>query len=251
MINNKTTSVPNKVFYEHFKKHGYTITGSYAPESIKAVEKLALLMAENYEVTREFIKRLVTTFSYSNQNGHTRFYYRLGGTKKENAVIRNLATMLHEYGILTECDTATETIKGTITPLTRVRQFITGQWLEIYASCVIRDTVKEYAEEKGLPYQILSNVILCKGNKISHEVDCCFSIGNTVYATEQKSGERFEDYLHLHEIGKDLGIVPDHYLLLNSYLIDEDRIAGLEYIYQFYICNTSTVKAKLLEMISQ
>lgn len=241
--------VPNKVFLEHFRKCGYAITESYEPHTIEALEKLSFDIAENYNVTRKFVSELVSVIA-NGDNTDKSFSYNLPDKAKTRADICDLARKLHSYGVLQECKIHPNNISGTVTKLVRVRQFITGQWLEIYASSVIRDTVKAYAESNNLPYQILSNVKLEVNRITVHEIDCCFTIGNTVYATEQKSGKNFNDYYHLHEIGKDLGIVPDHYLLLNANLIDEEKTEILEYMNQFYICNTDTLKQKLLKMIS-
>lgn len=161
-----------------------------------------------------------------------------------------MTTRFYLCGLLCNYTIDQHMIKGTVTPLPRPMRFLTGQWLEIYASCIIREAVKTYAEAHDLPYSILSNVKLTKGKIIAYEIDCCFSIGETVFATEQKGGN-FHDYLHLHQIGKELGIVPDHYLLLQASLSDVQQADVLEYCYEFYICNLKTFSQKLNTMLTQ
>lgn len=238
------------VLHNHFSACGYQMMEYHVPVAIPALEQLAFSIAEHLEQISDFLKAIKQCIPAPNAYGERRFCYLLEGTEAQQRTVKTMTTRFYLCGLLCNYTIDQHMIKGTVTPLPRPMRFLTGQWLEIYASCIIREAVKTYAEAHDLPYSILSNVKLTKGKIIAYEIDCCFSIGETVFATEQKGGN-FHDYLHLHQIGKELGIVPDHYLLLQASLSDVQQADVLEYCYEFYICNLKTFSQKLNTMLTQ
>lgn len=243
-IENKT------VLQNHFFACGYQMMEYHVPVVLPALEQLAFSIAENLDQISDFLKAIKQCIPAPNAYGERRFYYSLNGTAEQQRTVKTMVNQFYLCGLLCNYAIDQSTIKGIVTPLPRPMRFLTGQWLEIYASCIIRKTVRRYSETYHLPYSILSNVKLGKEKIIAHEIDCCFSIGETVFATEQKGGN-FHDYLRLHQIGKELKIVPDHYLLLQASLLNEQQADILEYCYEFYICNLKNFSQKLNTMLEK
>lgn len=240
----------NDTILKHFESHGYTVINAKEPTNLSFLQQLSFTIVQSLPQINKLLRAIRQCIPNPDSSGTRRFCYLLEESKEEKSVIRKTVQDFTHSGLLCSSSIGESTISGVVNPMPRAIKFITGQWLEIFAACMIQDIVRSFATEHQLPYSILTNVELKKDGKPAHEIDCCFSVGTSVFATEQKGGN-FNDYLYLSEVGKELGIVPDHYLLLQTNLTDLQQMDLLQYFYQFYICNLSTFPDKLKTMLKQ
>lgn len=240
----------DNIIFNHFESRDYTVTNAQEPTDFSFLQNLSFTIVQNLPQINKLLKAIRQCIPYPDSNGTRRFFYLLEEPEEEKNIIRKTVQDFTRYGLLLSSNIEEDTISGIVNPMPRATRFITGQWLEIYAACITQDIVNSFATEHQLPYSVLTNVELKKNGKLAHEIDCCFSVGSSVFATEQKGGN-FNNYLHLHEIGKSLGIIPDHYLLLQTSLTDLEQMDLLQYFYQFYVCNLSTFSDKLRAMLKQ
>lgn len=245
-----TNGNPNTVMGNHFGKNGYIMTQCSVQEQCKPIEKFSAYIAENYMELYDFFKALKKAMSAPNEDGKRVFNYQLSNDEKKNKLAREIASKFYSYGVFSEYQAGKKMLFGEITPLPRSMQFINDYWAEIYNWSVLCKVVKEYAESRNLPYHILSKVELVK-NRDVFRVDYCFTVGDKLYMADVKFGNKNTDYYALHNKGVELGIVPDHYLVLNTALFDTDQADALEFFYEMYICSTLTYADKLREMISR
>lgn len=234
----------------HFESRGYTITNAREPVNLSFLQPLSFTIVQNLPRINKLLKAIRQSIPYPDSSGTRRFCYLLDESEEEKNVIRKIVQDFTRFGLLCSSNIGESTISGIVNPMPRAIKFITGQWLEIFAACITQDIVRSFAIEQKLPYSILTNIELKKNGKPAHEIDCCFSVGSSIFVTEQKGGN-FNNYLHLSEVGKELGIVPDHYLLLQTSLTDLQQMDLLQYFYQFYICNLNTFSEKLQTMLKQ
>ena len=104
----------------------------------------------------------------------------------------------------------------------------------------------------GLPFEVIANVhIQHEATGEPHEIDLMFSIGEQVFGMEQKSGLNFSDYDHYRKIGEWLGIIPDHYLLLNSNLTEDYAVGCIQYFHRYYISSLANYQKVLKAMLEK
>ena len=142
------------------------------------------------------------------------------------------------------------TIKCSLTMTQKAQRFITGQYLEIAVEGVVNDILSEWAGSKGIPYKVYRNVkIESLNGTVKNEFDIVIVIRNKFYIVECKSGKNFDDWNRLSEIAVDYGILPQRMCLVYSYATEED-IQSIEYFCEYYICDTSSLRNKIIQMIS-
>ncbi|MBS6728826.1 MAG: DUF1887 family protein [Lachnospiraceae bacterium oral taxon 082] len=142
------------------------------------------------------------------------------------------------------------TIKCSLTMTQKAQRFITGQYLEIAVEDVVNDILSEWAGSKGIPYKVYRNVkIESLNGTVKNEFDIVIVIRNKFYIVECKSGKNFDDWNRLSEIAVDYGILPQRMCLVYSYATEED-IQSIEYFCEYYICDTSSLRNKIIQMIS-
>ena len=160
---------------------------------------------------------------------------------------------LKKYGLLTKYFINGNLVTATISPVPKVLSYITGQWLEVYASQVLESIVSDYARQHNVDYDIFMNVkvaSITSVNKYAHEIDCIISIADKCFVFEAKSGA-FDDYSMLYNTRKELKFVPDHYLLLSTAIEDIEVAQTLQYFYEFFITGIETFRESLITMINK
>ena len=93
-----------------------------------------------------------------------------------------------------------------------------------------------------MPYEVLCNVKVADKEGVQHEIDLMFSIGEKVFAIEQKSGVNFFDYDRYRLLAE---------YLVNSTLLDKDATKCITYFYRYYICNSADYVSTLSAMIDK
>ena len=162
-----------------------------------------------------------------------------------------LAEMMKNCGIFTEyfCPD-NKFIKAKMSSSPKVINFINGEWLEIYAQQLTLSVISDFAERRGMDWELYSNVTVENPSTHKHhEIDLLFSIGNVVFGSEQKSGLQFIQYDKYRLVGEFLRIIPDRFILVNSTLTDVNAADTVHYLYGYYVSSIIDYRETLIKMI--
>ena len=237
------------VIDRHFENNGYIVMESSALKTITGLRELTYMIGDSFTFTASFLTEARKAICKPTAKGER--ILKMTIEKNAAAFFNRFAYSLKHYGILTKYVIDRNIFTASISPVPRVINYLTGQWLEMYSAFILEDVVRDYATLHNYKYEILMNVkvsSVASIGKYAHELDCVFSVDNKCFAFEVKSGQ-FEDYCNLYNTRKELHFVPDHFLLLSTSL-DETAAATLEYFYEFYITGMTKFKSHLTEMIN-
>lgn len=184
-------------------------------------------------------------------NGHFDYSLNTVEAEKRSAVTR-LATIMRNCGVFSEVVIGASAISGNISTASRVRNFISGIWLELYSQHKTISIVKKFAEKHNLPFEVYCNLKVEGADGKKHEIDLMFSLGeDKVFGAEIKSGLNFCDYDRYRLTAEWMQLIPDRFLLLNSTLTDENAVKCISYFYQYFICGISTYEETLIKMLDK
>ena len=164
--------------------------------------------------------------------------------------VKKLLQMLKLCGVFSELRVSNH-YSGAVSSATRVRNFISGTWLELFSQQHGIEVISEKAKQMNLPYEILCNVKVTDQEGTQHEIDLMFSIGDHVFAIEMKSGLNFMDYDRYRLLAEYLHLIPDRFMLVNSTLLDKEATKCITYFYRYYICNSADYVSTLSDMIDK
>lgn len=164
--------------------------------------------------------------------------------------VKKLLQLLKLCGVFSELR-MTNYYSGTVSSATRVRNFISGTWLELFSQQHGIEVITEKVKKYDLPYELLCNVKVADQSGTQHEIDLMFSIGDRVFAIEMKIGLNFMDYDRYRLIAEYLHLIPDRFMLVNSTLLDKDATKCIAYFYRYYICNSADYMYTLSAMIDK
>ena len=170
--------------------------------------------------------------------------------EEQRESVHKVILLLKQCGIFSAVNIMNK-YSGTVSTAARVRSFISGLWLELFSQKHGIEVISEKAGQLNLPYEILCNVKVEDATGIRHEIDLIFSIGDKVFAIEQKSGVNFFDYDRYRQLAEYLHLIPDRFMLVNSTLLDKDVTKCIVYFYRYYICNSVGYTATLSAMIDK
>lgn len=241
----KDSTASDSAINSFFNAAGLTILKSNIPDEIET-SFLVLKIAESLPEADKFLRCLRAATTSNDKN----FSFCLrGNDEMECRKITDLANAMKMCGVFSECNILTESIFGKLSKAGKVREFINGIWLEQFCQMTTVRIIKQYAEKRGLSWEVLSNVNARSADGDKHELDLIFSIGNTVYGAEQKSGSLFSDYDKYRKLGLWLGLVPEHFLIVNSCLENDMAVDCIHYFYEYYVSNTANYEKTLMTMI--
>ena len=246
----KNNSTSNSIIEQHFANNGFIIIESSASQTIAGLKSLTYDIGKNFSFTAPLLKAARKAVCAPNAKGERILHYTID--KKIKAFYQQFISKLKQYGVFSKCEINGNSLTATISPVPRVINYLTGQWLEMYSAYVLEDVVSEYAKTYGYKYEILMNVKVSNiksGGKCTHEIDCVISVDDKCFAFEMKSGQ-FDDYCELYNTRKELHFVPDRYLLLSTSLNDEVA-ETLKYFYEFYITNMDGFRSSIIEMLNK
>ncbi|MCR5143383.1 MAG: hypothetical protein K6C68_12835 [Ruminococcus sp.] len=240
------TTAGNSAITAFFNTREITIEKSSMPEACETAF-LVMSIAESLPEADSFLHSLRSAHTSPDKS----FCLNLKNkTEAERKKITELAGIMKMCGIFSESNILTESIFGKLSKAGKVADFIIGRWLEQFCQIVTVNLVKNYAEKHGLEWEVMSNVTVCSREGELHELDLIFSIGDRVLGTEQKSGRQFADYDKYRTLGLWLGLVPEHFLLVNACLENEQAADCIHYFYEYYVCNTASYAKTLMKMIN-
>lgn len=237
---------------EYLALHGFRVDFSQSEaydETCGPVKELAVYMAEHHDLLSDFLghlrrrigKDLTVFFSLTPLNDEA---------KKET--IRFVKEKLSPFGLLSNAlINGAGIVTARIPNAKKVIAFLNGGWLEMYARKVVEEEISLYADEKGLSYQVFSNLKISGENSL-HELDVVCKLGHgRLCVVEAKSGN-FRDYCELLDRGYDIATIPNHTLLLNATTTDEAAL-GFSHFYGIYCSNLkdTSFRASLRKMLEQ
>ena len=184
--------------------------------------------------------------------GDHRFCYPLkSATADERETIQKLAETMRACGVFSDILLKSTSISGTLSGSSRVMNFISGIWLELYSQQKALAVVRSFAEAKGLKHEFYCNLKAEDKSGIRHEVDLMFSVGDKVFGAEIKSGVNFFDYDKYRITAEWMHLIPDRFILLNSTLVNHSEAKCISYFYQYYISNLASFEQTLNEMLTK
>lgn len=214
-------------------------------EPIAPVQSLSQFLAEQYALSYPFIKFLRER--YTKKSTECFFYLTSFPMDQIDAIIA-VASKLASYGIISNYYVREKTvISGSLSYSTRVMNYLTGSFLEIYAASATEEVIREYASGEGIDYELIRNAKVVNGTGEIHEIDLLFRVGDKVFWSEVKSGS-FSNFDKLREVGLFLGLNPDKHILLSAETSDEIADAAA-WFFQYYIASIANYKEKLIDMI--
>ncbi|MCR4887585.1 MAG: hypothetical protein K5979_00195 [Ruminococcus sp.] len=237
--------------HNHFESNGFVVIEYSKLPEISGLKELTSLIGDNYKYTAQFLKAARQAACAPNSKGER--VMRFTFNNEAGGFFHTFLNTLKKYGLLTKYFINGNLVTATISPVPKVLSYLTGQWLEVYASQVLESTISDYAHQHNVDYDIFMNVkvaSITSVNKYAHEVDCVISIADKCFAFEAKSGA-FDDYSMLYNTRKELKFVPDHYLLLSTSIEDIEVAQTLQYFYEFFITGIETFRERLLTMINK
>ena len=131
------------------------------------------------------------------------------------------------------------------------RKFLTGEYMEIGVTELIRQAMDELASRHPITYQLYRNVVVStKDGNTRNEFDIVIECQGFYYVVEVKSGVNFNSWDKPREVGKTYGIVPNRLLLVDSYLTEE-KAGRIEHFCEYYVSNLEMeiLKSKVIEMV--
>lgn len=235
---------------KHLSNNRITVHEKHYPEFESELKEIGYLLngiAEHIGEAEDLIHTLRKAIA-ENDGKFTYNPKKLSAEQRES--VHKVMLLLKQCGIFSEVTTL-NTYSGMVSTATRVRSFISGLWLELFSQQHGIEIISEKAKQLNLPYEVLCNVKVADKEGIQHEIDLMFSIGDKVFAIEQKSGVNFFDYDRYRLLAEYLHLIPDRFMLVNSTLLDKDATKCITYFYRYYICNSADYMATLSAMIDK
>lgn len=235
---------------KHLATNCITVLEKHYPEIESELNEIGYLLngiAEHIGEAEDLIHTLRKAIAESDG----KFTYnpkKLSAEQRES--VHKVMLLLKQCGIFSEV-TILNTYSGMVSTATRVRSFISGLWLELFSQQHGIEIISEIAKQLNLPYEVLCNVKVADKEGVQHEIDLMFSIGDKVFAIEQKSGVNFFDYDRYRLLAEYLHLIPDRFMLVNSTLLDKDATKCITYFYRYYICNSADYMSTLSAMIDK
>ncbi len=209
---------------------------------------LVKTIAECLPLSEDFLHSLRK--ANCSQNGYFEYSLKSLPLDKRSAVLK-IANTMKNCGVFSNIQITNWNIVGNVSTASKVRNFLSGVWLELYSQRLTTEIVRKFAESKNLSYELYSNLKVEDKNGIKHEIDLMFSVGDKVFGAEIKSGLNFCDYDRYRLTAEWMHLIPDRFLLLNSTLIDDNAIKCISYFYQYFICSLDTYEEKLSNMLNK
>lgn len=149
-------------------------------------------------------------------------------------------------------DRCSNCLSGELTDNTKAQMFLTGRYLEIaikkYTEEILNDLSIQYDKE----FRIYNNAEVFNNGEIIHEFDLVIenASDNIYYIVEVKSGKWFRDFDKVNRIGKEIGIIPNRFLLVDAHLIEGQK-ETIFYFCDFFATDLKGYRDTLIEMLEQ
>ena len=209
------------------------------------VRRLALRIWKNRDLMEEILNVLRASYQAKKET----FHISLAHLSKEDqeTVISIFEDMT---GMVSMVHGSYRGISGKLVMTPKAVSFIGGMYLEIAVFERTREIVRGIAFRRGLDYRVCRNgIVTMKSGRSKNEFDVVIILGEKLYVLEVKSGRNC-DYDKYVKIGQEYGIVPGRFLLVDTYL-SEEQASSIEYFCDYCVTNMdgNTFADKLTAML--
>ena len=232
------------------QKQDFIIESDGKQEPIAAcITSLALLLVRKDALLKPFIRKLRQQYIEQQKA----FSFSLAGwTPAERKEIHEIFSE-ELCGVVESVysDRNCNVITGNLVLSTPARKFMTGEYMEIGVSEIIRQAMDELAAQHHTTYQLYRNVVVStRSGQAKNEFDIVLECRGKIYVVEVKSGVNYNSWGGLVDIGKTYGIVPHRLLLVDSYLTEE-KAGRIEHFCEYYVSNLEKdmLRNKVIEMV--
>ena len=232
------------------KKQDFIIESSEKQEAIPDyITNLALRLVQKDPLMKPFIRKLRQ--QYIEQQKAFSFSLAAWSPAERKEICEFFSEELCGIVGSVAFDRNHSVLTGNLVLSTPARNFLTGEYMEIGVTELIRQAMEEMTNCQHIPYQLYRNVVVStKDGYIKNEFDIVIECQGLYYVVEVKSGANFNSWDKPREIGKTYGIVPHRLLLVDSYLTEE-KAGRIEHFCEYYVSNLETeiLKGKVIEMV--
>lgn len=233
----------------YLKGHGYNIMSQCEPEPALVV-KLARQMRDvcSSEIGNGFLENIRKNMKY---DGVIYYSFSSEADRKEKNSLDKLILDMNKLGLLRKAyfNSQKNLITYSVPEVNRIKEFLRGGWLETAILDDVKRIVNEFSRKYDLPAHIAGNLQLeqiTNPGVITHELDTAFTIGDIFFVCEAKTGQA--DYERFRIVGKDLDVLPDRLLLVNSSLTPEEA-ETVTWWYPYHVAAGADMEKALRNMI--
>lgn len=216
------------------------------PES---VNRLAVKLMKSNDTIRDLLLELRQLYIRGQKDFHLSLAGRSDAEKRQIlSLFQDMAGLVSNVRYCSEF----QSLNGSLVVTPKAQMFLTGQYLELAVYQTIKDLLQELSVKYCADYEIYRNVrVADKAGKLKNEFDIAFHFRGTWYIVECKSGKCFSDWGSFAELGMTYNIVPNHLLLVDSF-ISNSKTECIEYFCDYYVCNLSanTLREKVTNMVT-
>ena len=128
----------------------------------------------------------------------------------------------------------------------RLINFLNGDFAEIAIYTITKRVLTEYARSHSVAFELLPNLVVTS-DAGKREYDLLARVGSDLYVIEIKSGKA-ENLLYYKKRGCELGIPPDHQILVTSDRSEND-MELISYFEEFHLAGPSDFADKLRNIL--
>lgn len=201
------------------------------PESVIS---LSYRIMEHDEILKDIINDLRALFVCKREDFHISLSSK---SQAEREIIIGLfQDMVGIISPLRYCQDC-NMLNGKLSLSVKAQRFITGQYLELALYKETRDLLEVLSTKHCKPYKLYRNVkIATAEGRLKNEFDLVIDFDGIIYVIEIKSGRNFRDFDKYMRIGREYGIVPDRFMLVDNFLSAEQADTA-EYFCDYYVTN--------------
>lgn len=237
---------------KYFYEKGFSVRQNMTKINFELFKGLSAQIVSNFDVLYDVIKMMRISIARKEPFGISMKDFSKEKREASLILFSELSSlgMINGYNYYPE----NETVVGRIPLVPNVIDFIAGRFQECYTFYACEKKVREMARRRDCDYGIMHNVVLSRQNgvdeKIIHELDTVFSLGDKIFWIEVKSMDKCSDYSKSYFVTKEIGLSQSRHMLL---LGDTHKLstAMMENLFGYYIADSKNFDGKLEFMINK
>ena len=232
------------------QKQDFIIASTGNQESVPdCITSLALLLVQKDALMKPFIRKLRQ--QYIEQQIPFSFSLAAWSPAERKEICEFFSDELCGIVGSVNFDRCHNILTGNLVLSGPARKFLTGEYMEIGVTEIIRQAMEELSSRHSITYQLHRNVVVSTtdGHK-QNEFDIVIECQGFYYVVEVKSGVNFNAWDKPRGVGQTYCIVPHRLLLVDSYLTDV-QAGRIEHFCEYYVSNLKKdmLKNKVIEMV--
>lgn len=240
------SATPDRIF-TFLRERGVAIkTLPAKQDDIKDLNDISRFMGEKFSLVSKVYELIKRDLNF--QKG---FSFNIKSlSQAEISMSTQLCTMLSRLAILERYDYKKSPVfniyaKASCAP--NVINYINGHWLESFVTLTVTDVVNELGLSREFAYIANPQIILPNGNDF--ELDCLFSIGDSIFWVESKTGN-FQQYIHKYsELSRKTFQLKNSFLVLADLAVQSQDCDALSKLYDINVCFVENFKEVIRKAI--